>query len=72
VRLVCWPPSGPESNPIERGGRNRQATRVWRQGPKGKAPPDYLAALLRGDAAVTVHSLTGYPYPVQAIDALRV
>jgi transposase len=70
MRLVFLPPYCPELNPIERVWRDLKDALAWLQFPHLDAQQDYIAAHLRGYAAATLQSLTGYPYLVEAIHAL--
>ncbi len=70
VRLVLLPPYCPELNPIERVWRDLKDALAWLQFPTLDAQQDYVATLLRGYAAVTLQSLTGNSYLVDAIHAL--
>jgi transposase len=71
VRLLFLPPYCPELNPIERLWRDLKDALAWLQFPDLDAHQDYLCHLLQGYAADTIQSLTGYPYLVEAIYALR-
>jgi transposase len=70
VRLVFLPPYSPELNPIARVWRDLKDALAWLQFPNVDAQQDYLATLLRGYAAATLQSLTGYTYLLEAIHAL--
>jgi transposase len=72
VRLLFWPPYGPELNPIERVWRDLKDDVAWQQFATLDAQQDDLSLLLRGYEAATLQSLTGYPYLVEAIHALHV
>ena len=71
VCLVFLPPYGPELNPIERVWRDLKDALAWLQFPTLGVQQDYVAMLLRGYEAITLQALTGYPYLVEAIYALR-
>lgn len=71
VCLVFLPPYGPELNPLERVWRDLQEALAWLQCPNLAMQQDYVATLLRGCEAATLQALTGYPYLVEAIHALR-
>ena len=70
VSLVCWPPYGPELNPIERVWRDRKDALAWLHFPTLQVQQDYIAHLLQGYEAATLQALTGYPYLMEAIHAL--
>jgi transposase len=70
VRLVCVPPYGPELNPIERVWRDLQDDLAWQPFPTLEAQQDSGEDLLQADEALTLPSLTGYAYLVDAINAL--
>jgi transposase len=71
VRAVWLPPYCPELNPIERVWRDLKDALAWLQFPNLDMQQDYVATLLRGYEAATLQALTGYPYLVEAIHALR-
>jgi transposase len=71
VCLVFLPPYCPELNPIERLWRDLKDALAWLQFPTLDVQQDYVATLLRGYEAATLQTLTGYPYLVEAIHALR-
>ena len=71
VCLVFLPPYCPELNPIERVWRDLKDALAWLQFPTLGVQQDYVAMLLRGYEAITLQALTGYPYLVEAIYALR-
>jgi putative transposase len=71
VCLVCLPPYCPERNPIERVWRDLKDALAWLQFPTLDVQQDYVAILLRGYEAATLQALTGYPYLIEAIHALR-
>ncbi len=71
VGLVCWPPYGPELNPLARVWRDLKEALAWRHFPTPEVQQDDGAPLLRGYEAATLQALTGYPYLVEAIHALR-
>ena len=72
VRLLFFPPYGPELSPIERVWRDVQDNLAWQQFTDLEAQQDRLSTLLRAYEADTLQSLTGYPDLVEAIYALRV
>jgi transposase len=72
VRLVFLPPYCPELNPIERVWRDLKDALAWLHFPTLEAQQDYIATLLRAYEAATLQSLAGYPYLVEAINALYV
>jgi hypothetical protein len=69
VRLVCWPPYGPERNPMERVWRDRKDALAWLQCPHLDAQHDPVAPRLRAYQAATRQTLTGDPSLVAAIHA---
>jgi hypothetical protein len=69
VRLVCLPPYGPALHPSERVWRDLKDALAWLQFPTLDGQQDYIATLLRGYEAATLHALTGYTYLVEAIHA---
>jgi transposase len=71
VCLVFLPPYGPELNPIERVWRDWKDALAWLQFPNLEVQQDYVAMLLRGYEALTLQTLAGYPYLVEAIYGLR-
>lgn len=71
VCLVFLPPYCPELNPIERVWRDLKDALAWLQFPNLDVQQDDVATLLRGYEAATLQALTGYPYLVEAIHALR-
>jgi hypothetical protein len=72
VQLVFLPPYCPELSPIERLWRDVKDDLAWHQFTDLDAQQDHLNTLLRAYAADTIQSLTGYPYLVEAVYALRV
>jgi transposase len=70
VRAVWLPPYCPELNPIERVWRDLKDALAWLHFPTLEAQQDYMATLLRAYEAATLQSLAGYPYLVEAINAL--
>jgi transposase len=72
VQLVFLPPYCPELNPIERLWRDVKDGLAWQQFTDLEAQQDRLSTLLQAYEADTLQSLTGYPYLVEAIYALRV
>ena len=72
VQLVFLPPYCPELSPIERVWRDVKDELAWQQFTDLEAQQDSLSTLLRAYEAATLQSLTGYPYLVEAIYALRV
>jgi transposase len=63
VRRLFLPPYCPELSPIERVWRDAKDHLAWQQFTDLEAQQDYLS---------TLQALTGYPYLVEAIYALRV
>jgi hypothetical protein len=72
VRRRCFPPYGPELSPLERVWREVQDHQAWQPCTALDAQQDGQSALRRADGADTRQTLTGDPYLVGAIDALRV
>jgi transposase len=72
IRLLFLPPYCPELRPIERVWRNVKDDLAWQPFTTLDAQQDGLSTLLRAYEADTLQSLTGYPYLVEAIYALRV
>jgi transposase len=72
IRLLFLPPYCPELSPIERVWRDVKDELAWQQFPDLDAQQDSLSTLLRAYEADTLQSLTGYPYLLDAIYALRV
>jgi transposase len=72
VRLLFLPPDGPELSPIERVWRDVKDHRAWPQCTDLEAQQDCLSTLRRAYEADTLQALTGYPYLVEAMYALRV
>jgi transposase len=72
VRLLFLPPYGPELNPSERVWRDLKDDMAWLQCADLEAQQDELTLLLQGYGAATLQALIGYPYLVEAIDALHV
>lgn len=70
VRAVWLPPYCPELNPIERVWRDLRDDLAWQQFVNLQAQQDCVADLLQTYDALTLQSLTGYPYLVEAINAL--
>jgi transposase len=70
VRLVFFPPYCPELNPIERLWRDLKDDLAWQQFMSVGAQQDYVGQLLQAYDALTLQALTGYPYVVNAINAL--
>jgi transposase len=70
VRLVFLPPYCPELNPMERVWRDLKDALAWLHFPTLEVQQDYIAALLQAYEAATLQSLAGYPYLVEAINAL--
>jgi transposase len=70
VRLVFLPPYCPELNPIERLWRDLKDDLAWQQFTSVEAQQDYVGQLLQAYDAVTLQTLTGYTYLVEAINAL--
>jgi DDE superfamily endonuclease len=70
VRAVWLPPYCPELNPIERVWRDLKDDMAWLQFANLEAQQDFVADLLRTYEALTLQSLTGYAYLVEAINAL--
>ena len=71
VRLLFLPPYCPELNPIERVWRDLKDDVAWLQFADLDAQQDYLSLPLESYEAAALQSLTGYPYFVEAIYALR-
>jgi transposase len=72
IRLLFLPPYCPELSPIERVWRDVKDDLAWLQFADLEAQQDCLSTLLRAYEPDTLQSLTGYPYLVEAIHALRV
>jgi transposase len=70
VRLVFLPPYCPELNPIERVWRDLKDDLAWQQFPTLEAQQDSVEDWLQAYEALTLQSLTGYAYLVDAINAL--
>ena len=70
LRDVWLPPYCPELNPMERVWRDLKDALAWHQFPDLDAQQDYVGQLLQAYDAATLQSLTGYPYLVDAINAL--
>jgi transposase len=70
VQCVWLPPYCPELNPIERFWRDLKDDLAWLQFTDLDAQQVYVGALLQGYEASTLQTLTGYPYLVEAINAL--
>jgi hypothetical protein len=70
VRLVFFPPYGPELSPSARVWRDRKDAPAWRQFLPVDAQPDELGQWLRAYEAPTRQSLTRYAYLGRAIHAL--
>jgi transposase len=70
VRYVWLPPYCPELNPIERLWRDLKDDRAWLHFPNLDAQQLYVGDLLQAYDASALHALTGYPYLVEAINAL--
>jgi transposase len=70
VRLVFFPPYGPELTPIERLWRDLQDALAWQHFMSVEAQQDDVSQLLQAYDALTLHALTGYTYVVDAINAL--
>jgi hypothetical protein len=70
VRLVLWPPAGPEWTPRERRGRDLTEALAWRQLSLLAGQPDARAPLLRGDKTTPGQALPGCTPLVEAIHAL--
>jgi DDE superfamily endonuclease len=69
-RAVWLPPDCPELNPSERVWRDLKDDMAWRQVANLEAQQDFVADLVRTYEALTLHSLTGSAYLVEAINAL--
>jgi transposase len=67
---VGLPPYCPELNPIERVWRDLKDHLAWRQFNDLDAPQVYVGDLLQSYDAPALQALTGYPYLVEAINAL--
>ena len=72
VRLLFLPPYCPELSPIERVWRDVKDHLAWQRFTDLEAQQDCLSTLLRDYEADTLQALTGYPYLVEAMYALRV
>ena len=70
VRCVWLPPYCPELNPIERVWRDLKDTLAWLQFNDLDAQQVYVGDLLQGYDPPALQALTGYPYLVEAINAL--
>jgi transposase len=70
VRGVWLPPYCPELNPIERVWRDLKDDLAWLQFHDLDAQQVYVGELLQSYDAPTLKTLTGYPYLVEAINAL--
>jgi transposase len=70
--MVCLflPPYSPELNPIERLWQDVKAQLAWVLSPQIEALEDQVETIIRQYAKATIHSLTSYPYFVQAVNAL--
>ena len=71
IRFLLRPPDCPALHPIERLRRDLKDALARPHCPDRDARREYLANPLQGYAADTIQSLTGCPYLVEAIDALR-
>jgi len=70
VRCVWLPPYCPELNPLERGWRGLKDDLAWLPFIDLEVQQVYVGDLLQRDDAPTLQALTGYPYLVEAINAL--
>ncbi len=70
VRFIFLPPYSPELNPIERLWRDLKDHLAWLQFTDLADQQDFVGALLRAYTPVTIQSLTGYAYFVEAVNAL--
>ena len=70
VRLLFLPPYCPELNPIERLWRDLKDDLAWLQFIDLDVQQAYVGDLLQGYDGPTLQALTGYPYLVEAINAL--
>ena len=70
VRCVWLPPYCPELNPSERIWRDLKDEVAWEQFADLAAQLVYVGDLLQAYDAPTLQSLAGYPYLVDAINAL--
>jgi transposase len=70
VRLVFFPPYCPELNPIERVWRDLKDALAWLHFAHLEGQQDYVARLLGAYEVVTLQTLTGYTYLIEAIHAL--
>lgn len=70
VRYVWLPPYCPELSPIERVWRDLKDDLAWCQFANLDAQQAYVGNLLRAYEATALQALTGYPYLVDAINAL--
>ena len=70
VRLVFFPPYGPELSPIERVRRDVKDDLAWQQFTNLEAQQIYMGDLLQAYDVPTLQLLTGYAYLVEAINIL--
>ncbi len=70
VVFVFLPPYSPELNPIERLWQDIKDDIAWKLFPDIEQQQDYVAKLLNSYDAQRIHSLTSYPYFVNAVNAL--
>jgi hypothetical protein len=70
VRLVFFPPSGPERRPRARGWRDLTDALAWPHGLRVDAPQDAVGQWLWAYDPPTRPARTGYAYVVDAIPAL--
>jgi transposase len=70
VRSVWLPPDCPELSPIERVWRDVKDDVAWRQFTDLDAQQNEVGALVCAYDASALQSLTGYPYLVEAMNAL--
>jgi transposase len=70
--VVCLflPSYSPELNPIERLWQDLKAQLAWVLAPQIKKLEDDVATRIRQYSKAAIHSLTAYPYFVQAVNAL--
>jgi len=70
--VVCLflPSYSPELNPIERLWQDLKAQLAWVLAPQIEKLEDDVATRIRQYSKAAIHSLTAYPYFVQAVNAL--
>ena len=67
---LCLPPSSPARNPRERLWQEVNAHLAWVVPPHIEKWEHRVEMSIRQSTTATLHSLTSYPYVVQAIHAL--